>query len=308
MAAGRLPLLAAAAAATTVALGARVGSVAAGHPHLAAAAAFASSSSSSSRRPPPPRRSGGSGRGRGGVGGSQSAGPASSSSSPLRYFVLHKPFQVLTQFSPAAGKRTLGDVCGGRVPGDVYPVGRLDYDSEGLLLLTNDPAVNYKLLDPTTGHQREYWAQVEGLVTEDALRRLAAGGIELNLGKGKTHRTLPCEAAGLLRVQPPPLTIASSEEEEEEKEEAAAALLEPLPEGIGPRDPPIRIRRSIPTSWLRLRLTEGKNRQVRRMTAAVGCPTLRLVRWSIEALTLEGLGPGELRELSKEEAYRELKL
>ena len=136
-----------------------------------------------------------------------------------------------------------------------------------------------------------------------ALRQLAAGGIELNLGKGKTHRTLPCEAAQLQALSPP-LSSSSSVD----GEEAPLAAADPLPAGIGPREPPIRYRASIPTSWIRLRLTEGKNRQVRRMTAAVGFPTLRLVRWAIEDLTLEGLGPGEVVELSKQQMYKSLKL
>jgi pseudouridine synthase len=137
-------------------------------------------------------------------------------------------------------------------------------------------------------------------VHTQALRQLAAGGIELNLGKGKTHSTMPCEAARLL-----PLVEGGDDGEGEGEEEMKT---DPLPVGIGPRDPPIRYRKSIPTSWLRLRLSEGKNRQVRRMTAAVGFPTLRLVRWSIEELTLEGLAPGDVREMDKREVYSKLKL
>ena len=202
------------------------------------------------------------------------------------YLLLFKPFNVLCQFSAHEGKRTLADVLPPTTPRDVYPVGRLDHDSEGLLLLTNDKAVNNRMLDPAHEHEREYLVQVEGEVTEEALRKLRKGGLELNLGQGKTHRSRPCPLAERI-------TLPEGEE---------------APAGIGPREPPIRVRKLIPTSWVRLSMTEGKNRQVRRMVAAVGFPCLRLVRWRVEKLDVDGLGPGDVRALTREETYEKLKL
>jgi 23S rRNA pseudouridine2457 synthase len=151
-------------------------------------------------------------------------------------------------------------------PKDVYPIGRLDADSEGLLLLTNDRSQTAKLLDPSKGHEREYWVQVEGEMTEDALLRLQAG-VELSID-GKVFKTQPSKS-----------------------------LLKKEPTDLPERNPPVRYRKSIPTSWISISLTEGKNRQVRRMTAAVGFPTLRLVRARIGALTLPTWIPGEVVEL-----------
>jgi 23S rRNA pseudouridine2457 synthase len=173
-----------------------------------------------------------------------------------------KPFQVLCQFSAEGGKKTLADYI--KVP-DVYPAGRLDYDSEGLVLLTSDGALQHRLTDPRFGHRRTYWVQVEGLLNERAAGELARGVV---FG-GK--KTLPCEAE--LMAEP----------------------------ALWPREPPVRFRKNIPTSWLRLTLREGRNRQVRHMTAAVGFPTLRLIRAGIGGLTLEGLRPGEWRELQQRE-------
>jgi 23S rRNA pseudouridine2457 synthase len=186
----------------------------------------------------------------------------------LQYYIFFKPYQVLCQFSASEGKQTLADYCS--VQKDVYPVGRLDYDSEGLLLLTNDKKLNHLLLNPSRLHEREYWVQVDGALTSDALDKLRRGvNIQID---GKIHHTLP----------------------------AKVHLLPAEPE-LPPRNPPIRFRRHIPVSWISLLLTEGKNRQVRRMTAAVGFPTLRLVRWRMAGLTLEGLAPGEYRLLSQQE-------
>lgn len=180
---------------------------------------------------------------------------------------LHKPYGVLSQFTPEPGSRwrTLADF---GLPKDVYALGRLDADSEGLLLLSDEPGLNSRLLDPAHGHRREYWVQVERLPTDAALAELARG---VTIGG---HRTQPC------RVR----------------------RLEPAP-ALPPRDPPIRERKNVPDCWLALELTEGKNRQVRRMTAAVGHPTLRLVRTRIGALTLASLGlaPGQWRELTRAE-------
>jgi 23S rRNA pseudouridine2457 synthase len=174
---------------------------------------------------------------------------------------LNKPYGVLSQFTvEAAGQRTLAE-CG--LPPRVYPLGRLDADSEGLLLLADEPDLNAKLLHPERGHWRRYWAQVEGVPDAAALERLAAGVIV----QGK--RTLP----------------------------ARAWMLEPQPQ-VPPRDPPVRYRAAIPDCWIALELREGRNRQVRRMTAAVGHPTLRLLRVRIGAFDLPANLPlGAWREL-----------
>ena len=173
----------------------------------------------------------------------------------------HKPYGVLCQFTPdQPGQKTLADF--GFPPG-VYPVGRLDMDSEGLLLLSDEPGFNNRLLDPKTAHPRTYHAQVEGIPTLAAVATLMRGGILI-----QGHRTLPC----------------------------AARVLESEPE-VAPRDPPVRFRQAIPTAWLELRLIEGRNRQVRRMTAAVGFPTLRLIRVAIGTLDGAGLAPGKWEEI-----------
>ena len=185
-----------------------------------------------------------------------------------RYYIVYKPFRVLCQFSAAAGKRTLKDFFA--VAADVYPVGRLDYDSEGLLILTNDRSLNHLLLNPAFEHEREYWVQVEGLMDEDALHRLATG-MSINVD-GKAYVTKPAKAS-LMAADPP----------------------------VSERNPPIRTRAAIPTSWISLTLKEGKNRQVRRMTAQAGFPTLRLIRYRIEGLSIRGLQPGEMREIRKED-------
>lgn len=184
---------------------------------------------------------------------------------PHRYLLFWKPYGVLTQFTDdsGAGRPTLKEHIG--VEG-VYAAGRLDLDSEGLLLLTSDGGLQHRLTDPRFAHPRTYWAQVEGTPTPEALRRLAEG-VEI-----QGRKTLPAKARAL----------------EEE----------PV---LPPRDPPIRYRKSIPTAWIEVTLTEGRNRQVRRMTAAVGLPTLRLVRVALGPLRLEGLEPGRWRDLTAEE-------
>lgn len=189
---------------------------------------------------------------------------------------LNKPYGVLSQFTPEPGSRwrTLAEF---GLPAGVYSLGRLDADSEGLLLLSDEPGLNTRLLDPRHAHAREYWAQVERVPNDAALARLARG---VTLGRAQQDcaptgfTTLPC------RVQ----------------------RLEPAPD-LPPRDPPIRYRKNVPDCWLALELAEGKNRQVRRMTAAIGHPTLRLVRVRIGALTLASLAlaPGKWRELSRAE-------
>ena len=188
----------------------------------------------------------------------------------FRYLLFYKPFQVLSQFSVEGDKRTLADYFSG-IAKDVYPVGRLDYDSEGLLLLTNDKRLTHQLLDPSQAHTRTYWVQVEGAVTEKALERLRSG-VTISID-GKKHHTLPALA-----------TLVEAEKIRE------------IPE----RNPPIRYRAAIPTSWISLTLTEGKNRQVRRMTAAVGFPTLRLIRVAIGDLEIENMLPGDWREVRPE--------
>lgn len=178
---------------------------------------------------------------------------------------LHKPYGHLSQFTPEPDSpwRTLADF---DLPRGVYPLGRLDADSEGLLLLTDEPELNARLLDPQNAHPREYWVQVERIPTDDALRQLARG---VTIGG---HRTQPCTVRRL---------------------ESAPAL--------PPRIPPVRYRKSVPDCWLSLTLTEGKNRQVRRMTAAVGHPTLRLVRVAIGEFRAGDLAPGAWRELTSAE-------
>jgi 23S rRNA pseudouridine2457 synthase len=172
---------------------------------------------------------------------------------------LNKPYGVICKFSPEPGKRALADFVDVR---GVYPAGRLDTDSEGLLLLTDDGALQARIANPRHKLAKVYWAQVEGVPTEDALARLRAG---VDLGDFTTR--------------------------------PAKARLIDEPATLWPRDPPIRYRAKIPTSWLELTLREGKNRQVRRMTAKVGFPTLRLVRAAIGNVELEGLAPGEWRSI-----------
>lgn len=182
---------------------------------------------------------------------------------------LYKPFDVLSQFTQEhPSHRTLAEF---GFPPQVYPLGRLDRDSEGLLLLSDEAKWNDRLLNPRHAHPRTYHAQVDGGISDEALRRLRSG-VEL-----KEFRTLPFQA---IRLETEPLHPS--------------------------RDPPVRFRKNIPTSWIELTLTEGKNRQVRRMTAAVGFPTLRLIRISIGGLTLADLGlePGVWRALSPDEERR----
>ncbi|MVM41392.1 pseudouridine synthase [Spirosoma sp. HMF3257] len=191
------------------------------------------------------------------------------------YFLIYKPYLMLSQFSREGDKQTLADL-DFDFPTDVYPVGRLDADSEGLLLLTSDKQLNHRLLNPKFRHNRTYYVQVEGALTDEACQQLTKG-VTISVD-GKPYHTLSADA----RI-----------------------ITEP---GLPERTPPIRYRASIPTSWLSISLHEGKNRQVRKMTAAVGFPTLRLVRWSIENLTAEGMTPGQVRELSRAEVLRGLRL
>ena len=176
-----------------------------------------------------------------------------------RLILLNKPFDVLCQFSPDGERRTLADFV--PIPG-VYPAGRLDRDSEGLVLLTNDGRLQHRLTDPRFKQWKRYLVQVEGEPNEAALQQLISG---VQLKDGWTR--------------------------------PARARLIPEPD-LWPRDPPIRVRQSIPTHWIELSLREGRNRQVRRMTAAVGFPTLRLVRHAVGEWSIDGLPPGQWREVA----------
>ncbi|MCC9135491.1 pseudouridine synthase [Pontibacter silvestris] len=181
----------------------------------------------------------------------------------MKYIILNKPYEVLTQFTDEAGRATLKKYV--NVPG-IYPVGRLDYDSEGLVLLTDDKALQHRLSDPKFKVEKTYWVQVDNVPTEDALEELRRGVYIKNI------KTSP----------------------------ARVRVLEEDPQ-IWERSKPIRFRKNIPTSWVEIKISQGMNRQIRRMTAAVGYPTLRLIRPNIGPLSVGNLQPGEYRELTFEE-------
>jgi 23S rRNA pseudouridine2457 synthase len=183
--------------------------------------------------------------------------------------LFHKPYRVLSRFTDSADRTTLAQFI--RRAG-LYPAGRLDYDSEGLLFLTDDGSIQSRISDPRFGLEKTYWAQVEGQPNRDAVERLKRG-VRLKDG--------PARATG--------------------------ARIIPEPSALWPRVPPIRYRARIPTHWLEIRLDEGRNRQVRRMTAAVGLPTLRLIRSAIGPWTIAGLAPGKSRELARDEVERALR-
>lgn len=191
------------------------------------------------------------------------------------YYIIHKPFNVLSQFTSGDGKPTLKNYF--KVPSNVYPVGRLDYNSEGLLLLTDDKKLNSLLLDPHYKHEREYWVQVEGSISSNAINQLE-NGVVLNIN-GKNFKTQKCRIKKFLS---PPM--------------------------VSERNPPIRVRKNIPESWIKIILTEGKNRQIRKMTACAGYPTLRLIRYRIENITLENLHPGQMKCISQQELYNLLQI
>lgn len=180
---------------------------------------------------------------------------------PFKYFVVNKPSGVLSQFTDPGGRKTLANLFS--FPKDVYPVGRLDYDSEGLLLLTNDKTLTDKILHPKQKLEKEYLVQVEGVPTEETLLPLGAGVVI------EDKKTLPAKV--IILKEPPP---------------------------FGERIPPVRFRKTIPTTWLSIAIIEGRNRQVRKMTAKVGYPTLRLVRIQIGNIHLGNLKPGEVREIN----------
>lgn len=188
--------------------------------------------------------------------------------------IFNKPYGVLSQFTGDTGQHTLADY--GPFPADVYAAGRLDADSEGLLLLTNDHRVQQRLTDPAFGHSRTYWVQVENIPSPGALKLLRDGVVI------DARRTRPAKVH-LIAKEP----------------------------RFPPRPVPIRFRKLIPTAWIEITLKEGRNRQVRRMTAKVGHPTLRLIRIAMDVLSLGGLAPGEAREITKQERltlFRSLKL
>lgn len=189
----------------------------------------------------------------------------------MDYFLIYKPFQVLSQFTSTEGKLCLKDIL--HVPTDVYPVGRLDYDSEGLLLITNDKSINQQLLNPIFAHQRTYWVQVDGAITPSALAQLTKG-VTINI-EGKAYKTKP-------------------------------AKLELLPDAVQvpDRNPPIRFRKNIPTSWVAIQVTEGKNRQVRKMFAQVGFPVLRLIRAKLGKYTIQDMQPGDCLSLTAAEVQQ----
>lgn len=193
----------------------------------------------------------------------------------MKYFAFHKPYGYLSQFTPEG--KWLGLASLELFPKDVYPIGRLDADSEGLLLLSNDGTINARLLHPKNQHWRTYLVQLEGEINEEALMKLR-GPLPLNY-KGTIHISAPAKAKA---IAPP-------------------SFLEE-------RDPPVRFRKSVPTSWIALSLCEGKNRQVRKMTAKVGFPTLRLVRLSIEDISAAAIPQGAFVEYSKADFMRLLKL
>jgi 23S rRNA pseudouridine2457 synthase len=191
------------------------------------------------------------------------ASPSTTIATTATTIALHKPYGMLSRFTPDGSKwRTLAEL---GLPKDVWPIGRLDADSEGLLLLSADKSLVAAILQPEQKAPKTYWVQVERIPDDAALQALADGVIL------DDQKTLPAEAR---RIDPP---------------------------DIGPRDPPIRFRKSVPDCWIELRIVEGKNRQVRRMTAAVGHPTLRLVRAQIGSVTLASLSPGEHRILGADD-------
>ncbi|MEX0812059.1 MAG: pseudouridine synthase [Chitinophagales bacterium] len=194
--------------------------------------------------------------------------------SKFKYYIAYKPFNCVTQFTPAfqSDKSTLKDFF--NVEKDVYPIGRLDADSEGLLLLSNDKALNFKFLNPENEHARTYWAQVEGQIDQKAISALEKGPV-IRINK----KDYKCKASKARIIETPQ-----------------------VPE----RNPPVRFRKNIPTSWIEITLTEGKNRQVRKMCAAVGFPCLRLIRVSMENLKLPKMEPGKIWPLEHSNLYQKL--
>ena len=193
----------------------------------------------------------------------------------MNYYIIYKPYKIISQFTSSHRKKKCLGELGFAFPSDVYPVGRLDENSEGLLLLTNDKSLNFKLLNPANGHRRVYRVQVQGTVTNKALREMEAG-VTIALKSGP-YLTRPAKAK---KISPP--------------------------QNLAPRKHPVSDR--LPSTWIELTLIEGKFHQVRKMTAGVGYPCLRLIRVAIEELRLENMLPGDVRELTKDAVYSKLHL
>jgi 23S rRNA pseudouridine2457 synthase len=190
--------------------------------------------------------------------------------SKLVYYIFNKPYNVLSQFTKEVPEHiTLKDFL--TLPSDVYPVGRLDKDSEGLLLLTNDNSLKNKLLDPKNNSSKTYLVQVEGDITASAIQALK-NGVSIKLKNG-SYKTQPCKVKKVKEPQ------------------------------IEERNPPVRFRAAIPTSWIEITIGEGKNRQIRKMCAQVGFPCLRLLRIKIKGLKFKNLSSGKFRQITKEEVY-----
>lgn len=194
----------------------------------------------------------------------------------LKYYIFNKPYNVLSQFTREAGNQSIADffILDSK---DVYPIGRLDKDSEGMLLLTNDKTLNAALLSPKNAKSKTYWVQVEGLFTKDAIRQLVAG-VTITVDQ-KPYKTLPAFVKGMQE-----------------------------PKHLWERTPPVRYRKEIPTSWVEVRIQEGKNRQVRKMMAEVGFPVLRLIRVALQDLQMELILPGDIQELDRATVYQKLKI
>jgi 23S rRNA pseudouridine2457 synthase len=193
----------------------------------------------------------------------------------MNYYIIYKPYKFISQFTSSHKKKKCLGELGFAFPKDVYPVGRLDENSEGLLILTNDKSLNFKLLNPEFEHKRIYLVQLQGIITNEALKQLETG-VTIALDSG------------------PYLTRPSK------------VKVVPKPEKLAPRGHPIS--ESLPTSWIELTLTEGKFHQVRKMTAGVGFPCLRLIRIAIEELRLENMQPSEVRELKKAAIFKKLNI
>lgn len=193
----------------------------------------------------------------------------------MNYYIIYKPYKMISQFTSSHKKKKCLGELEFTFPKDVYPLGRLDENSEGLLILTNDKNLNYRLLKPEFEHKRVYLVQLQGIITADALKQLESG-VTIALDAGP-YLTKPCKAK-----------------------------LVKKPENLPPRGHPISDR--LPTSWIELTLTEGKFHQVRKMTAGVGFPCVRLIRIAIEEIRLENLQPSEVRELKREAIYKRLNI
>ncbi len=193
-------------------------------------------------------------------------------SNQYSYFIVYKPFGMLSQFTPEGNKPALSSLF--KFPLDCYPVGSLETESEGLLLLTNDKKINHKFLNPTVEHKRTYFVQVDGDITEDAIQKLGTG-VEVKI-EGKLFKT-------------------------------NKALVEKIEEpSLPPRIPPVRFRKTVPTSWISITLADQKNKQVRQMLSVIGFPALRIVRIKIGNLELKAMLPGDVLEMKSLDVFEKL--